>query len=30
MNPEIYGCTLIHASNDKNKGNLYVGGIKSL
>lgn len=30
MNPEIFGCTLIHPSKDKNKGNLYVGGIKSL
>ncbi|CAD8097151.1 unnamed protein product [Paramecium primaurelia] len=30
MQQEIYGCTLIHQSKYKEKGNLYVGGIKSL
>ncbi|CAD8117246.1 unnamed protein product [Paramecium sonneborni] len=30
MYQEIYGCTLIHQSKYIDKGNLYVGGIKSL
>ncbi|CAD8166554.1 unnamed protein product [Paramecium pentaurelia] len=30
MNPDYFGCTLIHKSNFPDKGNLYVGGIKSL
>ena len=30
MNPDYFGCTLIHKSNFNDKGNLYVGGIKSL
>ncbi|CAD8202809.1 unnamed protein product [Paramecium octaurelia] len=30
MNPDYFGCTLIHKSNFQDKGNLYVGGVKSL
>lgn len=30
MNPDYFGCTLIHKSNFTDKGNLYVGGVKSL
>ncbi|CAK83829.1 unnamed protein product (macronuclear) [Paramecium tetraurelia] len=30
MYKEIYGCTLIHPSKYTEKGNLFVGGIKSL